>query len=499
MSRLIQAVLLLLATGCSQILPSSNNAVAGPADPSRAPGRLKAFPSAYGAGAYVTTGGRGGRVVAVTRLDDARDVANEPVPGTLRYALSRQEPRTVVFRVSGTIVIGDTDGDGVADGSKMLALEGSTTRDYSHLTVAGQTAPAGGITIKGHIYLDQVQNMIWRYVRVRHEVEFSKFDAITINNTRHVVLDHLSVSYGSDEGTSVSNNRGAHYPSDGISIQYCLFAENKTGHILGAINPVIMGGEMSYHNNFTANTTHRFPNTAADGRYEVINNLVYNWKFRLLNVVNSPRLNHINNHYKVGGAIRSHYGTTGEYGRVLHKMNLSVTSTASIYTAGNYITGFLTDPEADNWRSWSIFITANGYSEDDPVPKTLQSKAPHPMLGAAIPLLTAQAISQDLPQNVGAFRTLDEGGAVVIYRDAVDEKHIDAYQDDTGGTFSYASEPFVYPTIPSNAPYADTDADGMPDAWESANGFDPGLDDSAADADHDGYTNLEEFLNLVDR
>lgn len=340
--------------------------------------------------------------------------------------------------------------------------------------------------------------MIWRYVRVRHEVDFSGFDAITINNTRYVVLDHLSVSYGSDEGTSVRNNTGAEFPSDGITIQYGLFAENKTGHILGASNPVTMGGEMSYHNNFTANTTHRFPNIAADGSYEVINNLVYNWKFRLLNVVNSPRLNHINNYYKVGGAIRSHYGDAGNYGEVLHKMNLSQPSTASIYTAGNYITGFLTDPQADNWPSWHIFTTAHGYIKNDPVPPTLQSKTAHPMLGAAIDLRTALAISQELPDNVGAFRTLDENGAVAVYRDAVDEKHIDAYRNDSGGPFSYASVPFVYPVLPSSAPYADTDADGMPDAWESANGFDPHVDDSAADADRNGYTNLEEFLNLVD-
>lgn len=492
MSHLIPAVLLLLATGCSEILRSSSQTAASGA------GKVKAFPSAYGAGAYVTTGGRGGRVIAVTRLDDARDADNEPVPGTLRYALTRQEPRTVVFRVSGTIVIGDTDGDGVADGRKMLVLEGSPTQDFSHLTVAGQTAPAGGITIKGHIYMDQVQNMIWRYVRVRHEVDFSEFDAMTINNTRHVVLDHLSVSYGSDEGTSVSNKSNASYPSDGVTIQYCLFAENKTGHILGASGALALGGEMSYHNNFTANTTHRFPNTAADGSYEVVNNLVYNWKFRLLNVVNSPRLNHINNYYKVGGAIRSFYGDDGDYGDVLNKMNLSKPSTASIYTAGNYISGFLTDPAADNWPSWRIFITANGYTKNDTVPTTLQASTPHAMLGAAIPIRTAQAISQDLPESVGAFKTLDEDGAVVIYRDAVDEKHIDACRNDTGGPFSYASEPFVYPEIPGNVPYDDADADGMPDKWESANGFDPAMDDSAGDADGDGYTNLEEFLNLVD-
>lgn len=128
---LIPTALLLLTTGCSEILSSSSDTSAGSADQSPDPGSLKAFPSAYGAGAYVTTGGRGGRVIAVTRLDDARGADNEPVPGTLRYALTRREPRTVVFRVSGTIVLGDTDGDGLADGSKMLVLEGSATRDFS--------------------------------------------------------------------------------------------------------------------------------------------------------------------------------------------------------------------------------------------------------------------------------------------------------------------------------------------------------------------------------
>ena len=75
---------------------------------------LKAFPGAFGAGASIT-GGRGGKVIAVTRLDDAEDENGKPREGTLRYAVTREFPRTVIFRVSGTIVIGDTDGDGEID------------------------------------------------------------------------------------------------------------------------------------------------------------------------------------------------------------------------------------------------------------------------------------------------------------------------------------------------------------------------------------------------
>ncbi len=461
-------------------------------------GELKAFPSAYGAGAYVT-GGRGGRIIPVTRLDDARDSSGSPMEGTLRYALTRQEKRIVTFRVSGTIVIGDTDGDGFADSSHTIGVESYAGRNHNDLTVAGQTAPEGGITIKGHIYMDRTSNMIWRYVRLRKEDEFTGLDVITANNTKDVIFDHLSVSYGSDEGSSIANNTNGQFPSTGITLQNCFFAHNKTGNILGATSAQDLGGQMSYLNNFVTNTTHRFPNTAANGDYEIINNLVYNWGFRLVNVINAPKLNHINNAY-IAGPRTTRYYESGNFSEISHKINLADNSTlnAEIYTAGNFISDYLTDPNADNWSTWTVFVTANGYQAKAPVPNSLQVSTPHQLLGSPIEIRTAEEIRNNLPNEVGAYKTLDSNGRVVVYRDELDSKWISEYFSNSGPDYSYGSEPFVYAFVPSNEPYADSDLDGMPDNWEIANGFNPDVQDHNDDADGDGYTNIEEFLNLVD-
>lgn len=451
---------------------------------------LKAFPSAFGAGAYVT-GGRGGVVIPVTRLDDELDANGDPLEGTLRYALTRQFPRIIVFRVSGEIKL--------IHGKGGIFLErGASNKVYGDFTVAGQTAPEGGVTIVGNIYMDGVENMIWRYVRIRKDDHFDGFDCMTAGNCRRIVFDHLSLSYGSDEGLSVSNGVRADFPSSEVTIQNCFMAHNKTGNILGTISTPEFGGQISYINNFTTNTSHRFPNTAADGDYEVINNLVYNWTYRLVNVIDAPKLNHINNAYVAGP--RTVYYAGEDYSKISNKINMAIDRTinAQIYTAGNYITNLLTDPEADNWFTWTIFVTDNGYKSSDPAPKEIQVNTPHPLLGAPIEIRTAQEIMNDLPREVGAFKTLNENGEVIVYRDDLDAQWINEYVQDNGPLYSFSSEPYEYPTIPSNAAYTDTDKDGMPDKWEIANGFDPNVQDHNEDIDGDGYTNLESFLNLVD-
>lgn len=480
--------------------PDAGAGDAGPGvDSGPLPDEVLAFPSARGAGAFVT-GGRGGQVVPVTRLDDARDSDDDPVEGTFRYALTRDFPRTIVFRVSGTIVLGDTNGDGELDAAERAAggtypsMVSIENERYSNFTVAGQTAPEGGITLKGLVYTSNVRNMIWRYVRMRQDAYFNGFDTLSINGADDVVLDHLSIAYGTDEGGSIRGS--ADVDMTGVTLQYNLIAASKTGSIVG--NTSGGGIEASVLNNFFTRTSHRFPNIAGGGRHDVVNNLTYNWNNRLVNVHNAALVNHVNNAYVAGPRTRD------DTASVANKLNMGTEGIleARIYTAGNFITRLLTDPAADNWVSWQVFVDEGPYTRGDPGPSELQASAMFASLGFGAPIRSAADVMTELPDEVGAFRTLGENGEVIVYRDSLDQTYIDEYRSNSGPSEGWSCVdavcPFVYADTPSNAPYADTDGDGMPDAWESANGFDPNVDDGAGDVDGDGYTNLEEFLNLVD-
>lgn len=136
---------------------------------------VPAFPGAEGWGMYAT-GGRGGAVYTVTNLDDSG-------PGSLREALEAEGPRTVVFAVSGTI-----------------ELESPLVVRNPHLTIAGQTAPGDGITLRNHPLLIRADHVVVRFIRVRPGDEAGEaMDAVEIREADHVILDHVTLSWGSDE------------------------------------------------------------------------------------------------------------------------------------------------------------------------------------------------------------------------------------------------------------------------------------------------------------
>lgn len=449
------------------------------------PQELKAFPTAFGAGAHVT-GGRGGQVIQVTRRDDARDGEGNPVEGTFRYALTREFPRTVVFRVSGTIVLGDLDGDGQIDGDgrpDLLALESGS---FSDLTVAGQTAPEGGVTIKGALYFSGVNNVIWRYVRLRQsETEpLAMFAAFTSRDGSGIILDHISSAYGGQQAASITNF--AEGPEQGgATLQFSLLALANNGSIMGAVGGP--GGTTTVHNNMYTHLSHRVPNLAGAQSFEVINNITYDWRFRLINVHDVQDVNHMNNAYIAGPNTGNNLAAIG------HKVNLGVegTENARIYTDGNYIS-FAPDG-ADQWGAWGVFL-----EDGTPAPDSMNAIEPFARHPHPVPLRSVAQILESLPGEVGAFRTLDERGRVVSYRDALDVRLLDEFEAGTSTVNGRPSGPFEFPELPDSMPYLDTDADGMPDAWEQLHGHDLNVADGADDADADGYTNLEEFLNQVD-
>ena len=153
--------------------------------------QLKAFPTAEGAAAYIT-GGRGGAILHVTRLtDDAQ-------PGSFRWALTRQYPRIIVFDVSGTIDMG---------GSQIFLPGFYNGGAYNDLTVLGQTAPKGGITIvNGNIRFEYSDNIIFRYIKFRGGNFGGETPSLQINRCSNVIVDHCEGWYATDEAFDLSGN-----------------------------------------------------------------------------------------------------------------------------------------------------------------------------------------------------------------------------------------------------------------------------------------------------
>jgi pectate lyase len=190
-----------------------------------------AFPTAEGSGRFVS-GGRGGDVYEVTNLSNSR-------PGSIVDAVSSGN-RTIVFRISGTIEMGDI-----------------LLRPKSNTTIAGQTAPGDGICIKGRIYIGAVSNVVIRYLRIRVDAGAanSSGDAIDIDNGKNIIIDHVSASYARDEGISCQET------SDTVTVQWCIISEALTfeNHSYGSLVRGDYGDVKSYHHNLYAHNNNRMP------------------------------------------------------------------------------------------------------------------------------------------------------------------------------------------------------------------------------------------------
>ena len=190
-----------------------------------------AFPTAEGYGKY-SKGGRGGVVYEVTNLNDSGE-------GSLRAAIEAPGPRTVVFRVSGTIT-----------------LDSPLTIKNPYITIAGQTAPGDGICIKGSLIIS-ADELIIRYIRVRPNPAVGEVDAITGRYSKNIILDHVSASWGNDEVLSL-------YRNEYVTIQWCMITETcakfKNGENKGHRFGGIWGNNYAtYHHNLFAHNDSRNP------------------------------------------------------------------------------------------------------------------------------------------------------------------------------------------------------------------------------------------------
>lgn len=415
-----------------------------------------AFPGAQGFGA-VATGGRGGQVIKVTTL-------NATGPGSLQAALDATGPRIVVFTVSGVI-------------------EGDITIENGDVTIAGQTAPGGGITIGGRLfgrYDYSVGNIIIRHVRVRPTYNGGngdQFDGIQLSRNSQVILDHVSVSWGVDETVDM-------YEAQEITVQYSTIAEGGTvGHSEGMHNYGLINGPngrySSIHHNLFVHQRNRNP-AIANGPSEVFNNVVYNVRHGFVhhNPASGP-FNIVGNAYLAGdddNLFPFFFDDENNFGA----------PDLSYYLADNYIddpgtfTGIVDNPWTTPFDHPSFeYLSA---------PEALRSGTIHDFANAttgyvAPTIAPSQQAMTDVLSCAGAFP-----------RDVVTRRVLDDVQMRTGSWGVVAPSDLMEGLTPTSAP-TDGDDDGMPDDWETDNGLDPndGADHSTVMAG--GYTAIETYIN----
>jgi hypothetical protein len=427
--------------------------------------RHLAFPGAEGYGRFAR-GGRGGRVIEVTNLNDAG-------PGSFREAVDAEGPRTVVFRVGGTIELK----------SKVIIRN-------PYITVAGQTAPGDGICIKNYSFgCLGSHDVIIRYIRVRIGDETGEtLDGMGLASTDHSIVDHCSISWTIDESFS---SRGA----KNITFQRNIIAEalnhahhkkyegTGKGHGFAAS----IGGNIgSFHHNLLAHNAGRNWSLAGGldqsqqlaGRLDIRNNVVYNWEHRTTDG-GCRELNFVNNFYIPGPASRVF---------TLQKPDPSDPERGMrIYLAGNQIEG---KPQVnkDNWsaavmgQEWYAKVRSDK-PLFEPFVKTQSVEDAYASViadvGANLPKQDPvdARIIQDVKKRQARFQ-----GAISKVPGIIDS------QKDSGGWPKYESGP---------AP-ADGDHDGIPDAWEKQRGLNPADPADAAKDGGNGFTNLELYLNGIE-
>jgi hypothetical protein len=426
--------------------------------------KAPAFPGAWGGGMF-TVGGRGGRVIEVTNLNDGG-------PGSLRAACEAEGPRTVVFRVGGKI-----------------QLESKLHITEPYITIAGQTAPGDGICVAGESTSIDAPQTIIRYLRFRRGVPEGGQgdDSLGGDPAGDIIVDHCSASWGMDENLSIY--RYMNVDEDGVrrrrsirnvTIQWCISSEalNAKNHAFGGT----WGGmDSTFHHNLFACNTGRVPSIGAAGPFDYRNNVIFNWRHRTLDGGGgSSRVNVIDNYYKPGPVTNE-----GPLQYRIARAEIRNERVGRFYVQGNVVEG-------------NAAVTANNWDggvqvEDveDPAPWLEQAWSGEPFPGWPVEQHTAEE-AYDL--------VLKYAGASLPKRDAIDARVIESVR--TGkprfeqGIINDPAEVGGYPEYQGGEAPADADHDGMADAWEKEHGLDAAdAADGAADADSDGYTNLEEYLN----
>ncbi len=400
----------------------------------------------------------------------------------------------MVFRVGGTINLNQNAID-VVD---------------PYLTIAGQTAPGGGIALRNGDLKIRTNDVVIRYVRFRPgdtpDVGNSGVSHCIFmrDGSRNVVIDHCSLTWGTDENLTIFSAGGQ---IDNISVQNSIISEGirkpgggKNTHAAGPTIGGISGSasnttNISVHRNLMSHNQFRNP-YMKNQNGEVINNLVFDWEYWGMMFRGGITIDIIGNKFKRGETYLGANWTTdrgirytpsdsrnGDYG---------VPGNPSIYFEGN-VDDYYTDSNSNNWgmiqKTSPVFTNPGQLSET--FRRNTRQSSPWP-----VTIHSINKIEQDLLPIMGASGRLTAQGKLVSNLDPVDQRIIKKYQTNTSGSIEDIADVGGWPTLAEGTPYPDNDKDGMSDIWEDEYGFNKNdASDGNQDADGDGYTNVEEFLN----
>ena len=454
-------------------------------------GVARAFPGAEGGGMYVT-GGRGGKVIHVTNLNDSG-------AGSLRAAVEESGARTVVFDVAG-----------------IIELDSKLRIKHGDLTIAGQTAPGDGICIKNYATVIEADNVIVRFIRFRLGDEGPNHDdgedAVWGRRQSGIILDHCSMSWSIDECASFYGNRN-------FTLQWSIMTESLRHSVHGKGNHGyggIWGGEnASFHHNMLANHDSRNPRfdhpeiyeNPSDpdkrGNVDYRNNVVYNWGSNSTYGGEGGSFNMVNNYYKQGPASRDREYFIDANG--IYTSNGKDYGYPYLYMSGNHYVQYpgMTGEDGVYWHDHK---TNTAPDPSRLVPSLLPIEGPG-----------GETVYTSTHSAADAFTAVCDYAGASLARDKVDERAVsdarsgkatfnDGGNGSTGGIIDTPSAVGGWPEYSATSDeleaVKDSDGDGMPDWFETMFGLDPSdaSDGNSMTLDTEArYTNLEMYLHYLVR
>lgn len=487
--------------------------------------KIPAFPGAEGGGMY-TFGGRGGKVLTVTNL-------NDDGPGSFRWACEQGGARIVVFNVSG-----------------IIKLKSPIYVRAPYITIAGQTAPGEGVIIAGESFQVDTHDVIVRHMRFRRgeTLVWHREDSFGGNPVGNIMIDHCSCEWGLDENISFyrhmfdmgDGKAKRKEPTVNVTIQNTISAKalDTWNHAFGS---TIGGENTTFMRNLWADNSGRNPSIGWGGVFNFINNVVYNWVHRTADGGEYTTMsNFINNYYKPGPLTPK---DTPVGHRIVKSESRSVNlfpfkQFGRVYAKGNIMEGY---PEItkDNWNGGIQTADKDGEMNETEI-ALMRSNEPFVM--APVTIMGAQEAFNWVLSNVGATlpcrdivdqRICEEVRTGVAYYVQDYEKGLQKIEKKTkkpqypygstwglreqskneDGLFKYRRLPKDsykqgiitdprqmggYPVYKKWTAWKDADGDGMPDEWERANGLNPNdASDANKDCTGDGYTNIEKYINGI--